>query len=615
MRSRIAAMLVSTVVALGVTRAASAEQITVTHGPILGRVSATGVYVWARTSRPGEFRVRYGLAKNRLDRLSDPATTSLAGDNTGVVKLTGLQPRTRYYYRVESGPGRLYGGWFRTLPSAASMRNEQTNPRGLFNFRFEFACGNNPDPGAGLGPTLPTYDTLNRQVLGQVDFAILNGDWLYEEARDYPVPQWRWQVGLHEGELPHVLQVAPSVTGVWENYKRFLRRGANLAHWHRHVPSYFTFDDHELLDDNFAAAEPGFRDRRALFRDMGVKAWFDYLGWSNPVEHAHPGHFGRARLTAGSEELVDESTDFRKLPLDEMGTLHVHWEGQNAGVRFTGEEENQVGGDPNAGVYAIEEVLGPHRLKIRPAADADGTVSYSIARRCYGKFRVSNCDFFLLDTRTHRNLHDKQDPAKPTVTMLGHAQRDWLIDSMKRSDADFFFVVSSVNFMIPHVGGGGVVAQDRNNKDDAWTVFLHEREMLIDFWDSLDQPVFVLSGDLHNSFAINITDNVWEFASGPHNSVNHRASDEGNRPLTGRFQYGPRECLIRWSTTALPDIPRDARTFPHYCVVQVNNVFNNPQTLGGERWVAYPHPQVVFQYYDGITGELRYAESITKAVP
>ena len=33
--------------------------------------------------------------------------------------------------------------------------------------------------------------------------------------------------------------------------------------------------------------------------------------------------------------------------------------------------------------------------------------------------------------------------------------------------------------------------------------------------------------------------------------------------------------------------------------------------LGGKRLVAYPHPQVIFQYFDGRTGELAYAESVT----
>ena len=46
-------------------------------------------------------------------------------------------------------------------------------------------------------------------------------------------------------------------------------------------------------------------------------------------------------------------------------------------------------------------------------------------------------------------------------------------------------------------------------------------------------------------------------------------------------------------------------------MVKINNVYNMPKKLGDQRWVAYPHPQVVFQYYNGNTGELEYAESIS----
>ena len=98
----------------------------------------------------------------------------------------------------------------------------------------------------------------------------------------------------------------------------------------------------------------------------------------------------------------------------------------------------------------------------------------------------------------------------------------------------------------------------------------------------------------------------------PHNSVNHVPKlDESDRPATGKFKFGPRECDIRWSSYILPDIPRLDRLYPHFAVVQVNNVFNMPKKLGDTRWVAYPDPQVIFQYYDGRTGELAYAESIT----
>ena len=221
--------------------------------------------------------------------------------------------------------------------------------------------------------------------------------------------------------------------------------------------------------------------------------------------------------------------------------------------------------------------------------------------------RFSNCEFFVLDTRGQREMHDTRQPDKPGLSMLGRRQREWLINGMKTSAADFIFVVSSVNFMMPHVGGGAVRAE---NKDDAWTVFLDEREKLINFWDSLSKRVFVLTGDLHNSFVIRISDNVWETASGPHNSNNHWASDEGNRPANGKFRYGPREVDIRWSTHYRSDISRESLLHPTYCIVQVNNVYDNPQSPGGHRWIAYPRPQVIFRYYDGRTGRLRYAESV-----
>ena len=253
------------------------------------------------------------------------------------------------------------------------------------------------------------------------------------------------------------------------------------------------------------------------------------------------------------------------------------------------------------------KVLGKKRVQISPVAKNDGTVSYSIGRRSYYRKRIANCDFFFTDTRGQRQMHDTKQPDKPGISMLGPIQREWLLKGMRESDADFLFVVSSVNFMVPHIGGGKVRT---TNKDDAWTVFFDEREKLINAFDKMDKPVLVLTGDLHNSFAIKITDNVWEMASGPHNSNNHWASDEGNRPANGAFKYGPREVDIRWSTYFRADIPRDQLKYPGYCVVQINNVFNNPKRVGDERWVAFPRPQVIFRFYEGRSGRLRYAETI-----
>ena len=587
---------------------AAPTAIRVTEGPLLGRPAPDSMSLWVRTERQGEVTVFYGKEAGKLNLSTSFTTRGPEHDHTGLLTIDNLSPNTRYHYRIAD---HQLQGSFRTMPRAEDYRNPAGNPEGLFNFRFEFACGNNPKGGGdSVGPTLPIFDTLNAKVRDQIHFAILNGDWLYETRRDYPPSEWLHQVGLSADKTPRLIEKAPTIVGVWQNYKDLLHRGRNLAEWHRHMPTYYTADDHELINDIYGTAETGYVNRRAVFRDIATRAWFDYLAWANPVKHDTPAWFGSADFKKGSDILTDKEADFTRMNLSDMANLHVHWGTPTAGVPDASLDAEP--GNPNSAVYDIVKVLGPTKLKVSPAAKANGQASYSIGRRCYGKFTVSNCDFFLLDTRSHRSLHDVDNPDNPEATMLGKQQLKWLMDGIRESKSDFIFVVSSVNFMVPHVGsGGGTDKQTKIKKDDAWTVFLKEREELIEFWDGLDKAVFVLTGDLHNSFAIKITDNVYEFASGPHNSINHAPmKDEGGRPANGRFKYGPRACDIRWSSYAMEDIPRANRTFPHYCVVQVNNVFNNPVERDGKRWFAFPHPQVIFQFHDALTGELRYSETI-----
>lgn len=587
---------------------AARDPIRLTHGPMLGHPTAESVRVWGRTSDSGEFSVRYGVTEGKLSQISKSVTTRIENDNTGYVTLDGLKSDQRYYYQIQVND-RPHGmpGSFLTLPSAEKTRNAKYNPEGLFNFRFQIGSCANQNPVHGNGHRAKTYETLNRDWADKTHFHIMNGDWLYEELREYPAEAWRLRSGIDK--IPPVVEHMPTVVGVWENYKLYLSRGISLSQWHRNVPSYFTFDDHELVNDIWGAATAGRRDRRAVFRDIGTHAFYNYLGWANPTEYQHPIHFGKAEMKKGSDRLVDPSTNFSQLPLDEMLNLHVHWDTPQAGVNDLAYDDLSLG-HPNSYVYDIKKVIDKNTLQLHMPAKVSDEITYSIGRRSYGSFKVSNCEYFLLDTRGARDMHDISDRGKKGLSMLGKTQMNWLLDSMKKSDADFFFVISTVPFMIPHSGAGGFEAAA--NKEEAWTAFFDEREHLISEWEKMGKKVFVLTGDLHNSFAIKITENVWEFCCGPHNSVNHvPKNDEMDRPATGKFKFGPRECDIRWSSYILPDLPRMERLYPHYAVVKVNNVFNMPKKLGDERWVAYPHPQVVFQYYNGNTGVLEYAESIS----
>ncbi len=582
----------------------------VTHGPMLGLVTSSSVRVWARTHKAGEFTVHYGSTETQLDQTSGVVTMTAEHDHTGTITLSGLQPETMYYYqvfigKVPSGPA----GSFLTLPDAEAHREATYNPRGLFNFRFQFGSCANQNPKGGIGPSLPTFATMQRDLHGKSLFSIMNGDFIYEEHRSMPVSDWLMEVGLTAQQTPQVLELAPNVVGVWENYKTYLSRGLNLATWQRNMPTVFTFDDHELVNDIRGCGTLGFRERRAVFRDIGIRAWEDYAGWANPRATTQDIYFGKATLKQGDDVLVDNEADFTKIDLKQAANLHVHWGKITAGeddIRL----DNEPPGNPNAGVFGITEILDAHRLRITPAAYADSTGAYSIGRHSYGKFTVANCDYFILDCKTHRQMHDPKNPGKKGLTLLGETQKKWLLDAMRSSKADFFFLVSSVNFMISHNGAGG--HEFTEGKDEAWTSMLAEREELIEAFDALKKPVCIFTADLHNSFAIKINDSVWEFASGPLNSVNHvPRDDEGDRPATGLFKSGPRICDIRWSSYILPDLERSQRLYPYFCTVQVNNVFNMPQKLGGTRWVAYPHPQIIFQYFDGRTGAHVYSEAIS----
>jgi alkaline phosphatase D len=602
---------------------AEGAELKLTHGPMLGRPSAHRMGVWGRTSGPGEFWVAYGLEAGRLDERSKKVTTTLAHDNTGVAELVGLRGGTRYYYRVMSDRGAMgSGGSFRTMPSSDDVRDAETNPEGLFNFSFEFGCGNYQGKFEGDRALLPTFVTMNEKIADEVDFAILNGDFIYETDRVVGAEAWRERWGVAEADTPRIVQLAPTITGAWQNYKTYLRRGVDLAKWHRNVPSFFTLDDHELLNDVYGGGTIGFKNRKVAFRDIGMRAWFDYVGWSNPqgagwgtadekgklaIGGQGDAYFSTARLKAGSDVLEDPAADFTSLDIAGMSNLLVHWGGELAGENLKAGDEYP--GLPNAGVYRVKEVIDGHRLRIEPAAEADSQSVYSIGRLNHSKRTVGNCDIYFLDTRSYRDDRDVNDPAAKGVSMLGDVQRDWLMGEMAKSEAEFFFVVSSVNFMVPHTANGREPGE-RLVKGEAWTVYLEEREKLIEFWDGLGKPVMLLTGDLHNSFAIKITENIWEFASGPHNSLNHPATAEGNRPATGAFQYGPRGCDILWSTYVRNDVPRVLGRMPNYCVVRVNNVFNNPTRPGEKRSVAFERPQVLITYYDGITGRMLYTQSI-----
>ena len=153
--------------------------------------------LWIRTEKAGKVTVFYGTKKDRLDKQASLVTTDLAKDRTGIITLQKLTSNTRYYYRIAD---HQLDGSFRTLPKAADFRTLRATPRVSSTSSSSLPVETTRMATGIAGPTVPVFDTLNAKVRDEVHFAILNGDWLYEQRRDYPPESWLHQVGLDSME-------------------------------------------------------------------------------------------------------------------------------------------------------------------------------------------------------------------------------------------------------------------------------------------------------------------------------------------------------------------------------------------------------------------------------
>ncbi len=77
-----------------------ADSPTMTHGPMLGKPTSNSMRVWARTSEPSEFEVRFGTSKLDLSSSARSAVTSWEHDCAGFVDLRLPTENTRYFYQV-----------------------------------------------------------------------------------------------------------------------------------------------------------------------------------------------------------------------------------------------------------------------------------------------------------------------------------------------------------------------------------------------------------------------------------------------------------------------------------------------------------------------------------
>lgn len=141
--------------------------------------------------------------------------------------------------------------------------------------------------------------------------------------------------------------------------------------------------------------------------------------------------------------------------------------------------------------------------------------------RLYRTFRRgADAEFFILDTRQYRSRN--AEPDGPAKTMLGAAQRDWLIKGLTRSTATWKFIVTGVPLSNPKGGTEQVPGNDSWARAADGTGFYTElRTIVTAILKHHVRNVVWLAGDVHyaqvNAYDPNEdgTPDFHEFITGP----------------------------------------------------------------------------------------------------
>lgn len=341
----------------------------VTHGVAAGDVRSDSAVIWSRTDRPATMRVDVS-GDRRSHAEIEPVQVTAESDFTGKIKVTGLEPGTRYRYKVRftegwGGRDEAVEGGFETAP-----RDNRPVPV-TFAWGGDLA-GQNVCRDATEG--FPIFKAINRVPL---DFFVGLGDMIYADGVCNAV-------GLYgNAQIPGPFVQAADKANYWAHWK-YNREDNGYRALLARLPYYAIWDDHEVVND--------------------------------------------------------------------FGPLH----------------DTRTAPPYTPGVHLLPIGLGAF-LDYNPIAEDANT-----PKRLYRSVRWGkHLEMFILDTRQYRDSNFEEDTDASPKTMLGREQVVWLKDAIKRSDATWKLIVSSVPMSIPTGSAAG---------RDGWANFQQsngfERELL-----------------------------------------------------------------------------------------------------------------------------------------
>jgi alkaline phosphatase D len=184
--------------------------------------------------------------------------------------------------------------------------------------------------------------------------------------------------------------------------------------------------------------------------------------------------------------------------------VYVTWDDHEVRNNFSGPHEPLMAG----GRQALLEYW-----PVGTAADEPGRLYRSVR---WGQ----TLELFMLDTRQYRDRNADQDG--PEKTMLGKAQRDWLLEGLSRSTATWKVIATSVPLSIQKKGPLLLPGNDSWARGQDGTGFQTELRRIVDVLSERQiRNVIWLAADVHFT-QINLYDpdhdgaaDFYEFISGP----------------------------------------------------------------------------------------------------
>ena len=258
------------------------DWLRVSHGVSAGDVDSHSAVIWARSSDPGLMHVVCDTDPkfSHANKEPSPASAIEAADYTASLKLTDLQPGTRYYYRVWFSSG------LEQIPALVSRPVEgqfTTAPDSMTSTPVTFLWGG--DLGgqkycrrAGKGYTI--FGSMEKT---RADFFLALGNMIYADDGcpvGGPDGEMVWENVA--GDFPDVTDPAISwddVARVRDIFWRHWRYNRSDPHFQKFLAAtsmYATWNDHEVLGDFGASWDypndagrnrPGYRELVIKGRD------------------------------------------------------------------------------------------------------------------------------------------------------------------------------------------------------------------------------------------------------------------------------------------------------------------------------------------------------------